>query len=69
MIKKENYQIDSNSKIDIFFKYLDNVEHKGLQSLYIIKIENDTFYFSISDDSIQLLDDSAKSFFDFSNEE
>ena len=69
MIKKEHEEIDVNSKIEICFKYLENVEHKGVQSLYLIKIDNETFYFSISNDSIQLLDDSAKSFFDSDEEE
>ena len=68
MIKKENKEIDIKSKIEIRFKYLENVEHKGLQSMYIIIIGNKTFYFSISNDSIQLLDDSAKNYFEFDEE-
>lgn len=69
MLKNEGKEIDSDSNVEISFKYLDNVENSGLESMYTLKVNDEIFYFAISKDAIQLLDDSAKSFFEFDEEE
>ena len=69
LIKNEIGEIDHNSSIDIQYKYLERVENKGLQSLYIVKVDSRPFYFCIQNGDIQLLSDEAKDFFDFDEED
>ena len=52
LIKNDNNKIEANSKIEIQFKYLEKVENRGLQSLYIVKVDDKPFYFQIEDDKI-----------------
>ena len=69
LIKNDNNKIEANSKIEIQFKYLEKVENRGLQSLYIVKVDDKSFYFQIEDDKILLLSEEASKFFDFEDDD
>ncbi len=69
LIKNDNNKIEANSKIEIQFKYLEKVENRGLQSLYIVKVDDKPFYFQIEDDKILLLSEEASKFFDFEDDD
>lgn len=69
LIKNDNNKIEANSKIDIQFKYLEKIENRGLQSLYIVKVDDKPFYFQIEDDKILLLSEEASKFFDFEDDD
>lgn len=69
LIKNDNNIIEANSKIDIKFKYLEKVENRGLQSLYIVRVDDKSFYFQIEDDKILLLSEEASKYFDFEDDD
>ena len=69
LIKNDNNIIEANSKIDIKFKYLEKVENRGLQSLYIVRVDDKPFYFQIENDEILLLSEEASKFFDFEDDD
>lgn len=54
--------IDINS-VNVNFKYIDRTNN-GLQSMFVVCIDSNNFYFNISNDKMQLLSDNAKDFFD-----
>lgn len=64
LIKKDGETVDESSSIKAEFKYLENVEHSGLRSMYVVTVDGKPYYFSIEKDSIQLLDESAGKFFE-----
>ena len=68
MIKKDGGAVDENSNVKADFKYLENVEHSGLRSMYIVTVDGKPYYFSIEKDNVQLLDESAGKFFESDDE-
>lgn len=61
LIKKRINNDDENVIID--FKYLEKTNN-GLQSMFIICVDSNNFYFNISNNKIKLLSDSVKEFFE-----
>ncbi len=64
-IVTKTYKIDciENSNIEIRFQYLVRTS-KGLQSMFILSIDGKDYYFNITKDDFQLLDESVKQLFD-----
>lgn len=52
-----------NNNVEIQFQYLVRTP-KGLQSMFILSVNGEKYYFNIAEDKFQLLDNSAKQFFD-----
>lgn len=69
LIRKDGNEVNDNSRITIDFKYLQNVENSGLHSMYIVEVDGRPFYFSIEKDNIELLDEKALKYFNFSDDE
>lgn len=69
LIKDGGDAVNENSSIEAEFKYLENVEHSGLRSMYIVTVDGRPYYFSIEKDNIRLLDESAKKFFEIDEDE
>lgn len=63
LIKDNEINNVDEKNITINFKYLDKTNN-GLQSMFIICIDSNNYYFNISNNEIQLLSDSMKPFFD-----